>query len=104
MEWQEQRDGRLEKQANGMFLVLDPYRLNLQVVVTDYHASPTDVDLVELQRIMARPEWQPQRRTGTEEPERVFGFLKRHVCLVLAGVFYWLAALQVCMRRPDGSG
>jgi anthranilate/para-aminobenzoate synthase component II len=96
MEWREQEDGRLEKQVDGMSLVLDPFRLSLQVAVTDCHAKPIDVDLAELQRIVARPVPQPAQPTPAGQRRQVPRPARTHWRLLLVGVCLGVAVLGAC--------
>ena len=103
MEWHRLTDGRFEKLANGVSLALDPHRLSLRIVVTDYHASPIDVDLVELQSVIALPMGQVRRHALGREGawSCVLRFLKRHVPTFLVGALVVFAILHA---RARGSG
>ena len=102
MEWCKLSDGVLEKQVNGVLLALDPCRLNLRIVVTDYHASPVDLDLAELQSVVTfptgRPRPDPPKQAHAEVRERKG--LKRHVPALLVGAVVALAIAHLCRRRP----
>jgi hypothetical protein len=74
MSWNKLDNGSFEKRDNGVLLVIDPQRHSLHVEVEEYHARPVDIDLAELQDVMAEHE--------AEVCQQLLPLLRRHWRLV----------------------